>query len=176
MHPMVVSRALIATFMAAGAIVAMPYRSTPALCARWDSPTPGVAGEPSGIAFETFAPISTGGDKYRLEPHPFTEYPFRVVAVSPQGEEIKGKVAPVAAKDIRWTGTVVPTSPGEWSLRITNLHGSDAKCYEDAALEVAEAPSGSIFVVVVVVGAVVATAAAALALRRRRGREAVGSV
>jgi MYXO-CTERM domain-containing protein len=61
-------------------------------------------------------------------------------------------------------------------LRITNLHGSDAKCYEDAALEVAEAPSGSIFVVVVVVGAVVATAAAALALRRRRGREAVGSV
>jgi hypothetical protein len=161
--------AAIATVMLVGLVVLTPQRSMAALCARWDSPAPGVAGEPLAITFETFAPISTGGDEYRLEPHPFTDYPFRVVAVSPDGDEVKGRVEP--AGDIRWTGTVTPTSPGRWTVRIINLHGSDPECYEDAFMQVAEPPRSWTSVIVIALALAAALGAVTvLVLGRRRSR------
>jgi hypothetical protein len=151
-----------------GIIVASP--ASAALCARWDPPEAASRGRSASISFGTYAPVSTGGATYRLEPHPFPDYPFRVLAVSPTGSGVSVDVAPTDSDGSQWSGAFTPDEGGSWTLQIANLADADAACYADIPLDVTEASWGSRLIYAMIGLTMVALIGGLVILGRRRAR------
>lgn len=118
------------------------HPASAALCARWIDSGRTVSPGQVTVTFRTFAPISTGGDQYRLVRHAF-DYPFRVAVTSPSGQTNKVRVSRMASDEGLWSGALDAREPGLWRLTIINLEGSDRKCYENGEFSV-RAPSSDI--------------------------------
>ena len=126
---------LVFTAFGLAAMVAGP--ASAALCARWDPPDPAAVGNSSSVSFRTYIPVSTDcGSTYKLEAHPFPDYPFRVRAVSPTGTVVTVAVAPSDEDTSQWLGQFTPDQTGSWTLHIVNLADADAACYSDMPLAV----------------------------------------
>ena len=159
---------------ASGLLLAPP--ASAALCARWDPPRQVDEGTQALVSFRTFLPISENGDAYRLKPHAFPDYPFRVQAISPRGEPSRIAIAPSADDNRRWLGSLTPNQEGRWTLTIVNMQGGgDEACYTDATLMVKEGarsrlPILAVLGLVVILGCVVS-----YLLIRRRSRPKAGT-
>jgi hypothetical protein len=88
------------------------------------------------VSFRTYAPIAKGRDDVTLKPWAVPDYPFRVRALSPEGQRSTVRVAPSSSDDRVWVGSLTPDQEGAWTLMILNFPGADASCYEDAVLTV----------------------------------------
>ena len=101
-----------------------------------ESSGPGCRWELLAESFRTYIPVSTDGKTYKLEAHPFPDYPFRVRAVSPTGTLVTVAVAPSDEDTSQWLGQFTPDQTGSWTLHIVNLADADAACYSDMPLAV----------------------------------------
>jgi hypothetical protein len=143
-----------------------------ALCARWELLPSTPESHRVIVAFRTYLPVSTEDGGYTLEPHSFPSYPFRVLALPPDGAAIEVAVSP--ERGDRWVGSFVPATAGSWTLRITNLRGSEARCYRDGLLRVGDTRQRNLWIGIVAAVAV-ATSAGLLLARRSRRRPAGSS-
>jgi hypothetical protein len=141
------------------------------MCAKWDPPTGVVTlSSPVLLSFRTYAPIAKDPDDITLKPWAFPNYPFKVRAVSPEGQRSTVSVAPSSPDDGVWVGSLTPDREGAWTLTILNLEEADAPCYADAIITVEKnrQEQGNRALTYAAIGVVVVGALAGFTLLRRQ--------
>jgi putative oxidoreductase len=84
------------------------------------TPSEPKVGERAVIEVRTFAPFEKSGGSFRLEPHDFGAYPFRIIALGPSHRVVRIVVRRSAKPAIVMGSTRFPVS-GAWTIRVLNF-------------------------------------------------------
>lgn len=153
-----------------------------ALCIRMtlSPPTPDV-GQLARLELRTLVPFPDESGKLHMEAEAISAtYPFRVMAIRPDGEEVLVQVERSNQDPKLWIGDVIMDRGGAWQVRILNFEpeGSgpeESRCYSALRVTVGEATDSSpqggfkLLGLLPLVPAILA-GAAAIALVVRQGR------
>lgn len=122
-------------------------------------------------------PEATSSGGYKLRPHAFTDYPFKVSAQSPAGDLERVSLAPSVEDATLWLGEFTPDASGTWTLRLENLQAADPACYEDVVVRVDAGKQGANALIILIASVLVLTSLVSTALlKRRRPLEAANTI